>query len=93
MESSALAVCACVRVCVSVGLTLLEDVLAKEQHRLGVPLHLVQARRHRVRPRPEDTPLAEAPAVDALGSGGERHAALHEGQQGGECPLLLAGGQ
>lgn len=53
----------------------------------------MQTRRHGVRPGPEDPPLAEAPAVDALGRGGEHHAALHEGQQGGERPLLLAAGQ
>lgn len=75
------------------GLTLLEGVLAEEQHRPGVPLHLVQARRRAVRPGPEDAALAEALAVDALGRGGEHHAALHEGQQGAQRPLLLAGRQ
>lgn len=76
-----------------IELTLLEGVFAEEQHRLSVPLHLVQARRGRVRPRPEDPPLAEPLPVHPLRRGGQHHPFLHEGQEGEQRLQLLAGRQ
>lgn len=76
-----------------VRLTLLESVFTEEHHRLRVSLHLVQLRRGRVRPRPEDPPLAEPFAVNSLRRGGQHHPFLHEGQQGEQGLQLWAGRQ